>query len=192
LGQWVFREACRQAKVWRDTGLPRLRMAVNVSARQFSQKRLVAELHEVINGTGMLPSDLHLEITESMMMENPARALSTLEAVADMGIDIAVDDFGTGHSSLSYLKDFPIHYLKVDRSFVMGLPDDQDALAIVRAIVAMAKNLKLKVIAEGVETAVQRDILADLGCDEAQGYYFSRPRRASEIARLLEADKPLP
>lgn len=192
LGQWVFGEACRQAGEWRESGLPRLRMAVNVSARQFSHRRLVAELHEVINSTGMLATDLHLEITESMMMENPARALSTLEAVAEMGIDIAVDDFGTGHSSLSYLKDFPIHYLKVDRSFVMGLPEDQDALAIVRAIVAMAKNLKLKVIAEGVETATQRDILADLGCDEAQGYYFSRPRRANEIARLLEADRPLP
>ncbi len=192
LGRWVFREACRQAVAWRDQGLPSLRMAVNVSARQFGQRHLITELSREIDSSGMLASDLHIEITESMMMENPDRARRTLEAVARMGVDIAVDDFGTGHSSLSYLKDFPIHYLKVDRSFVMGLPEDQDALAIVRAIVAMAKNLKLKVIAEGVETARQRDLLAEMGCDEAQGYFFSRPRRAADIAQLLKENRPLP
>ncbi|MDQ2068724.1 sensor domain-containing protein [Natronospira bacteriovora] len=192
LGQWVFSEACRQAAEWRSMGLPPLRVAVNVSARQFNRRRLVAELSEVIAKSGMVAADLHLEITESMMMENPKRALTTLREVAEMGIDIAVDDFGTGHSSLSYLKDFPIHFLKIDRSFVMGLPEDEDALAIVRAIVAMAHNLNLKVIAEGVETAAQRDLLAAIGCDEAQGYFFSRPRRADDVIKLLRNGKPLP
>jgi len=192
LGQWVFREACEQTARWRSEGLPPIRVAINVSARQFNRHGLIQEISKLIADNGLTARDLHMEITESMMMENPERARGILESVAAMGMDIAVDDFGTGHSSLSYLKDFPIHYLKIDRSFVMGLPEDQDALAIVKAIVAMARNLKLKVIAEGVETAAQRDLLAELGCDQAQGYFFSRPRRASELSRLLAANQALP
>ncbi|MCP1727338.1 diguanylate cyclase (GGDEF)-like protein/PAS domain S-box-containing protein [Natronospira proteinivora] len=192
LGHWVFREACEQTARWRMAGLPPVRVAINVSARQFNRRGLIQEIAKLIADNGLTPRDLHMEITESMMMENPERAQEVLRSVAEMGMDIAVDDFGTGHSSLSYLKDFPIHYLKIDRSFVMGLPEDQGALAIVKAILAMAHNLNLKVIAEGVETAAQRDILAELGCDEAQGYFFSRPRRASELTRLLEANQALP
>jgi EAL domain-containing protein (putative c-di-GMP-specific phosphodiesterase class I) len=184
IGEWVIDAACRQIREWIDQGLPPLRIAVNLSARQFSAS-LPKTVLDVIARHG-IPSDyLELEITESMLMHSADSVVAMMREFAEAGILMALDDFGTGYSSLSYLKRFPIDNLKIDQSFVRGIPDDQDDSAIARAIISMAKNLRLSVIAEGVETAEQLAFLREAGCDEIQGYYFSRPLPADEFAALL-------
>jgi diguanylate cyclase (GGDEF)-like protein/PAS domain S-box-containing protein len=184
IGEWVIDAACRQIREWIDQGLPPLRIAVNLSARQFSAS-LPKTVLDVIARHG-IPSDyLELEITESMLMHSADSVVAMMREFAEAGILMALDDFGTGYSSLSYLKRFPIDNLKIDQSFVRGIPDDQDDSAIARAIISMAKNLRLSVIAEGVETAEQLAFLREAGCDEIQGYYFSRPLAADEFAALL-------
>jgi diguanylate cyclase (GGDEF)-like protein len=185
IGEWVLRAACAQSQSWRKQGLPPLRLAVNLSARQFNHEHLLQDVEKVLNDTGLDPTGLELEITESMVMHDPERAVMLLNKLRAMGISISIDDFGIGYSSLGYLKRFPVDSLKIDRSFIMGLPLDNDDAAIAQAIIAMAHTLKLSVIAEGVETDEQLRFLRDHLCDEVQGYYFSKPVPKHEFASLV-------
>lgn len=170
IGEWVMRETCRQA-----AAVPGLKMAVNLSARQFHQKNLVAIIRQILEETGMPPSDLELEITESALIYEVESAIATMSELISLGISISLDDFGTGYSSLSYLKRFPIDTLKIDKSFIAEFTTDPGSKVIVNTIIAMAHSLELKVIAEGVETEEQLAMLYERGCDQAQGYLFSRP-----------------
>jgi len=189
IGAWVLRTACEQLVAWRAAGLPIATVAVNLSARQFHQQHLVQLVRQVLAETGCDAANLELEITESVVMADPAAATRTLEELSAMGIRLSIDDFGTGHSSLSYLKRFPIHALKIDRSFVRDLSTDADDAAIVRAVIALAHSMQLKVIAEGVETADQLHFLREHGCDQLQGFFYSPPVSAERIkARLEESD----
>ncbi len=175
LGAWVLREACRQAQAWRIAGLPEMRVSVNLSARQFRAPGLTQTILDVLAETGLEAHFLELEITESMMMHDPEGAIAVLEELENHGITFAVDDFGTGYSSLNYLKRFPIHKLKIDRSFVSNITTEQEDKAIVGAIINLSKSLGLQTIAEGVETAGQLAFLREQGCDEIQGYFYSKP-----------------
>jgi diguanylate cyclase (GGDEF)-like protein len=175
LGEWVLRTACRQAAEWKAAGLDTGRVAVNLSARQFRAKGLLGSIRDIIEDARVQPSMLELEITESVVMQDPDQAARLLSELREMGIALSLDDFGTGYSSLSYLKRFPFDHVKIDRSFVRNLPDDSEDCAITEAIIAMAHGLKLRVIAEGVEHAAQQEFLFRLGCDELQGYLISRP-----------------
>lgn len=190
LGQWVLDAACKQLRTWHDIGAQGLYMAVNLSARQFRDPKLLYIVEAIIAESGVNPERLELELTESAIMQQPEKASSTLRDLRNMGLRISVDDFGTGYSSLNYLKRFPIHTLKIDRSFICELPADRESAAIVSAIVTMSHALGLQVIAEGVETQAQLDWLRDLGCDLVQGYFFHRPESARTIASLLASDIP--
>jgi diguanylate cyclase (GGDEF)-like protein len=187
IGQWVLQSACRTHRAWSAAGLPHLRMAVNLSARQLLHVDLVKEIGGLLGRTGCDPGCLELEITESMVMQNPARAVELIHELKELGIAISIDDFGTGYSSLAYLKRFPIDSLKIDRSFIHDLPRDPGNMAITRAVIGMAHSLKLTVIAEGVETREQLDFLRGHECDEMQGFYFSKPVPAEDLAALLAA-----
>jgi diguanylate cyclase (GGDEF)-like protein/PAS domain S-box-containing protein len=186
IGEWVLKTACARNKSWHEQGLPPLRVAVNLSARQFAHEGLLQDVENILHETGLDPTLLELEITESLVMQNPARAVKRLNELKAMGIHLSIDDFGTGYSSLSNLKHFPIETLKIDRSFIRDLPADADDSAITLAILAMAHSLKLKVIAEGVETVEQLNFLRDHLCDEVQGYYFSKPLSELEFAALVK------
>jgi EAL domain-containing protein (putative c-di-GMP-specific phosphodiesterase class I)/GGDEF domain-containing protein len=175
IGRWVLREACRQNKEWQQSGLRPLRVAVNLSARQFRSANLLEEIDAALAETGLDIGSLELEVTESMVMEDPENVIKLLGAIHDRGIHIALDDFGTGHSSLAYLKRFPIDCVKIDRAFVKDTPENLDDVAIAKTIIAMAQALGLSTVAEGVETAEQLALLKNMGCDQIQGYYFSRP-----------------
>ena len=182
IGEWVLRTACEQNQRWQRQGLAPLRLAVNLSPRQFRQPDMVGMVARIVGETGQDPRLLDLEITEGALMENVEQAVETLLALKELGIRICIDDFGTGYSSLSYLKRFPLDLLKIDRSFIMGLPDDGDDAAIINAILAMARSLRLDVIAEGVETEQQKDYLLSQQCVGMQGYLFSRPLPGEELA----------
>ena len=182
IGRWVLHTACAQALAWQAEGSGPIRVAVNLSPRQFSDERLVIEIAHALAQTELPAHLLELEITESMMMENPERAAETLREIKEMGVHVSIDDFGTGYSSLARLKKFPIESVKIDRSFIRDIAVDPDDAAIVSAVIAMAHSLRLKVIAEGVETKEQVKFLRERGCDEIQGFYFSRPIPAVEIA----------
>lgn len=186
IGAWVLRQACTRAQAWRQQGRPPIRMAVNLSARQFLQQDLVTLVRSELEESRFDPACLDLEITESAIMEDVDGAVKALLALKELGVFISIDDFGTGYSSLGYLKRFPIDMLKVDRSFVMGLPDDQDDAAIVQAIVAMAQNLKLRVLAEGVETLEQRNFLQAHGCQYIQGFFYSKPLPEEEFLEFWQ------
>jgi EAL domain-containing protein (putative c-di-GMP-specific phosphodiesterase class I) len=186
LGEWVLRTACAQNRAWQLAGLPPIRVAVNLSAQQFKQPRLMDMIKQILRDTGLKPSALELEITETTVMNNVEVTKTILNELHEMGVSIALDDFGTGYSSLSYLKAFPFHTLKIDRSFVCDVTTDPNDKAIVAAIVAMAKVLNLKLVAEGVENQTQENLLRSLGCEEVQGYLFSRPVTASEATVLLQ------
>jgi len=185
LSKWVLREACEQGTAWRRQGLPPVRIAVNLSARQFIDDSLIEQTGKTLQETGMDPALLEFEITESMMMYNSDKTIEVLSAFRSMGIHIAIDDFGIGYSSLSHLKQFPIDIIKMDRSFVKDIPADQADAAIADAIIAMGKRLGIRVVAEGVETHAQLVFLRERGCDEIQGYYFSKPLPAGEFAHYL-------
>lgn len=187
IGEWVLKEACLQAKKWLDAGMPRRRMAVNLSARQLADKRFVELLASILDETKLDPSLLELEITESQVMRQGEGSVSRLNEIASMGIQLAVDDFGTGYSSLSYLKRLPISKLKIDQSFVRDITIDPNDTAIVVAIISMAKSLDLETIAEGIETAGQLTLLRAKGCRVGQGFYFSVPMSADDLAPLLAA-----
>jgi len=189
IGDWVLHEACRQMRAWQDAGFAAGTMAVNLSARQLRQMDLAAKVSLVLHDTGLTPTDLELEVTESSLMDNLATAATVLGDLERLGLRIAVDDFGTGYSSLSYLKTFPIHCLKIDRSFIRDIPDDEDDAAIVRTIIALAENLDLTVVAEGVETDAQLAYLRANRCDQAQGYLFSRPLPPDACLGLLRAGR---
>jgi diguanylate cyclase (GGDEF)-like protein/PAS domain S-box-containing protein len=186
VGAWILRTACAQLAAWDSEGLPRLGLAVNLSARQFGQPNLVAFIADTLRESGIEPRRLELELTESLVMEDNEANRSLLAAFAQLGVRVAIDDFGTGHSSLSYLKRFDIDTLKIDRSFVSELPHDAEDSAIATAIIAMGHSLKMKVVAEGVETTEQADFLFGLGCDEIQGYLLSRPLPAPQFVDWLQ------
>ena len=186
IGAWVFREACRQAQAWVDAGLPAMTMAINVSAMEFRNEHFLDGLLAILRQTGLAPRSLELELTESVLMKQVGSAASILQTLREIGVQIAVDDFGTGYSSLSYLSKFPIDALKIDQSFVHQLNASGDDAIIVTAVIGMARSLKLRVVAEGVETPEQLAFLRGHQCDEAQGYYFSRPVPPLQFARLLE------
>ncbi|HXA48549.1 MAG TPA: EAL domain-containing protein, partial [Burkholderiaceae bacterium] len=192
IGEWVLRTACAQHAAWEKAAIfPHIRMSVNLSARQFKQQDIVKMVARALQETGCDPTCLELEITESIVMENPEVAAATLQRLSDMGVYLSIDDFGTGYSSLTYLKRFPIHTLKIDRSFVRDITTDADDAAIAKAVIALAHSMKLKVIAEGVETAEQLEFLREQRCDEMQGYYLSRPLPANQLESLLRGFNPL-
>jgi diguanylate cyclase (GGDEF)-like protein len=184
IGAWVLREACTQARRWRDAGLD-VRVAVNLSARQFRNQGLARDIRKCLEATGAEASSIELELTESMVMQDPEQAVRTLNELNAMGLKLSIDDFGTGYSSLAYLKRFPIDSVKIDRSFVKGLPADAEDAAIVQSVMALARSLDLRVVAEGVETMEQREHLRAAGCDEMQGYLASKPLPAPEAAAFL-------
>lgn len=189
IGEWVLRTACMQTKKWLDAGMPPLRVAVNLSARQFKDGALIATIENVLRETGLSSSCLEVELTEGLAMEDVKKTVITLNALSEMGVSIAIDDFGTGYSSLAYLQRFPIDFLKIDQSFVRDIGTSADSAAIIRTIIAMAHNLQLKVVGEGVETEQQFDFLAEYECEEVQGYYFSRPLSAEEFSVFLNIGK---
>ncbi|MFW5824969.1 MAG: EAL and GGDEF domain-containing protein [Marinobacter sp.] len=186
IGRWVLKSACKQNVAWQRQGLPPIKMAVNLSARQFSDPDLINDIHGALSESGMDPTLLELELTESMVMLNPARTIEILTEIKSIGVRTALDDFGVGYSSLAQIKGFPIDTLKVDRSFIRNLPESGQDRAITQAIINMARTLSLKVVAEGVETQAQEAFLRDISCDESQGFYFSRPASPDDFARLLK------
>ncbi len=186
IGEWVLRTACAQAAAWQRSGLPALRMGINVSARQFHNPALESLVAQALIEHGLAPEQLELEITESLSMKDPEESIRILASFKALGIGIAIDDFGTGYSNLAYLRRFPVRRIKLDRSFVSELGSQSSSRAIVEAMVAMAHKLDLQVIAEGVETSEQRDQLLRYGCDELQGYWFSRPVDAATCEALLQ------
>jgi diguanylate cyclase (GGDEF)-like protein len=187
IGEWVLRTACRQAQLWRTAGLDPVTVSVNVSARQFEEKHLVERIAVALRDTGLPPSGLELEVTESLLMRDLNQAIERMRVLKEMGISLSIDDFGTGYSSLSALKSFPISTLKIDKSFVRDLATSEDDQAIALAVISLGHRLHLRVIAEGVETEEQREFLAANECDEMQGYLFSPPVPAERIAEMLLA-----
>ncbi|MFZ5351213.1 MAG: EAL domain-containing protein [Bacillota bacterium] len=181
IDEWVLRTACNQLKSWINKGHKSLRLAVNLSAWQFKEQHLAEIVASVLEETGIAPNDLELEITETAAMENLNFTVNTLGKLMSMGVNISIDDFGTGYSSLNYLKHFPINFLKIDKTFVADILEDKNTCAIVKAIIEVAHTLNLKVIAEGVETQEQLSLLQELGCDEIQGFYISKPLTVEEI-----------
>jgi diguanylate cyclase (GGDEF)-like protein/PAS domain S-box-containing protein len=192
VGEWVVRSACRQIAQWHRTGLPPLPVAVNISAKQFNQRNLADIIESALRENAVDGRHLEIELTESTAMQNAEDAIVTLGKLKALGVRIAIDDFGTGHSSLSYLKRLPIDVLKIDRSFVTGLPSSEDDASITKAIITMAHSLGLKVVAEGVETEEQLAFLAENGCDEVQGYLLSRPLAADDLAGMMRAYSVMP
>jgi diguanylate cyclase (GGDEF)-like protein/PAS domain S-box-containing protein len=185
IGGWVLHTACEQARAWQDQGVPYQRIAVNLSARQFSQDNLLQVVREALHRVGLDAGRLELEITEGMVIRNPERAVKALVQLRELGVRVTLDDFGTGYSSLGYLMRCPVDAIKLDRSFVLKLPADAESATIARAVIAMAHSMRLHVIAEGVETREQWEFLRDLGCDEMQGNYFSEPVIAGLVPGFL-------
>ena len=189
VGHWVLRTACRQLRDWQREGRKQLRIAVNVSARQLAEPDFVQGVAEVLADTGLAPHCLELELTESAVMNDVAHAMAVMHALKKLGVKLAIDDFGTGYSSLAHLKRFEIDVLKIDQTFVRDLTVDPDDAAIVTTIIALAGNLGLEVISEGVETQEQLDFLRRHGCRQMQGYLFGRPLPAAGFLALLEQDE---
>ena len=186
IGRWVLREACLQARTWRQAGLPPITVAINTSALEFSAKDFLENIRATLRDTCLEPRYLELELTESVLMRDAEFTDSVLHALADLGVKLAIDDFGTGYSSLSYLRQFPINTLKIDQSFVNRMTSNPDHAAIVSAVISMGKSLKLRVSAAGVETPEQHAFLLAQHCDEGQGYYFGHPTAAETFATLLQ------
>lgn len=185
IGDWVLRAACAQARAWQEAGLPPIRIAVNLSLRQFRQKGLVQSVARVLRETPLDPSLLELEVTESKILEDPVSGFATLHRLKDLGLSISIDDFGTGHSSLAYLKQIPADTLKIDRSFVQDITDRAQEAAITEAIIALGRSLRIRVVAEGVETEEQLEFLLAHRCSDMQGFLFGRPVAPEECGRLL-------
>jgi diguanylate cyclase (GGDEF)-like protein len=184
IGAWVLREACRQAKAWMDAGLQPITMSVNVSATQFRSEDFMDNLSAILDETGLRSEYLNLEVTESVLMERAKPGVPIFETIRDRGMLVSVDDFGMGYSSLSYLQKYPLDVLKIDQSFVRQISADPSETSIVSAIISIGKSLKLRVVAEGVESAQDLAFLKTQSCDEAQGFYFSRPVPADQFAKL--------
>jgi EAL domain-containing protein (putative c-di-GMP-specific phosphodiesterase class I) len=183
IGQWVLWEACHQARSWRDARLPSMRIAINVSPVELRAKHFAQRVGAILAETGLAPCDLELELTESVLMQDSRSTATVLHALKDMGVRLALDDFGTGYASLSFLKRFPIDTLKIDQSFVHDITTDANDAGIVSGVIGMGKSLRMRVIAEGVETAEQLAFLRQRGCPEGQGYYFGHPTNAGEFDR---------
>ncbi|WP_219116493.1 bifunctional diguanylate cyclase/phosphodiesterase [Janthinobacterium sp. UMAB-56] len=192
IGDWVLHTACAQARAWQQAGHGPLRLAVNLSARQFKQRNLLQAVAQALADTGLEAAHLELELTESMVMHNVEQATAIMSKLKALGVQLSIDDFGTGYSSLAYLRHFPIDVLKIDKTFVSDITHSDDDAAIVRAIISLAHSLRLKVIAEGVETLQQLAFLRQHGCDQMQGYLFSRPLTAAAFEELLLQRKMLP
>lgn len=192
IGEWVLRSACAQASAWRQAGFAQLTISVNISCRQFIQDNLTASIRCILRESALEPSCLELEITESLIMINPEKAVRLLNELKEMGISIAIDDFGTGYSSLSLLKRLPADILKVDKSFIAGIPGNTSDQTLVTTIINMGHNLGLGLVAEGVENEAQLHFLEERGCREVQGYFFSKPLPAESLQRLLESVDCLP
>jgi EAL domain-containing protein (putative c-di-GMP-specific phosphodiesterase class I) len=190
IGEWVLKASCRQLRSWLNQGFRPLRVAVNLSGRQLENESLVEKVAEILNETDLPASALELEITESMLMDSDKGVLPILKQLNKIGVILAIDDFGTGYSSLGKLKRFPIDVLKIDRSFVNDIATNREDLAIITGIIALAKSLDLKVVAEGVEDAEQEQILKDLHCDIMQGFYFSKPIPAAVFEQQYLRQKP--
>jgi EAL domain-containing protein (putative c-di-GMP-specific phosphodiesterase class I) len=186
IGEWVLRTACNQAKDWQRATRRGVRMAVNLSAKQFKDENLSQIVVSALSDTGLDPRLLELELTEGTLMDDAKATLVTLEQLRGIGVYLSIDDFGTGYSSMNYLKRFDVRALKIDRSFICGLPQDSENAAITRAIIAMAHGLKMVVVAEGVETGEQLVLLQQFGCDLVQGYYLGHPAAADIITQMLE------
>jgi EAL domain-containing protein (putative c-di-GMP-specific phosphodiesterase class I) len=192
IGEWVLRTACSQARKWQEEGFPKVTVAVNVSAIQFRQEGFCRLIRKVLDETGLAPQYLELELTESLLLANADLMLSVVQKLKAMGLTLAIDDFGTGYSSFGYLRQFQASKLKIDRSFIRDVAVNPDDAAITAAIISMAKSLKLRVIAEGVETEEQMTFLRAHKCDEIQGYYFSKPLAVDKVADKLRGDIPEP
>jgi len=190
IGNWVLREACKQARTWVDAGLPLTTMAVNISAMEFRGDHFLEGIFAILEETGLEPRSLELELTESVLMKHAESTQTVLKTLRARGVQVAVDDFGTGYSSLSYLRKFQIDALKIDQSFVHQVTTTPDDTAIVSAIISMGRSLNLRVVAEGVETQEELAFLQAHHCDEAQGYYFSRPVPPDQFAKLLKSGVP--
>jgi EAL domain-containing protein (putative c-di-GMP-specific phosphodiesterase class I) len=186
IGAWVLREACMQAKAWADAGLPKIAMSVNVSALQFRSEDFLKSVTAILDETGLALESLNIEVTESVLMERARLGAPILQSLRKRGVQVAVDDFGTGYSSLSSLRKLEVDTLKIDQSFVRGITTTPDDTTIVSAIISMGRSLNLRVIAEGVESAEDLAFLKSQNCDEAQGFYFSRPVAAAQFAQLHE------
>ena len=191
IGEWVLREACRQSASWRNQGSADVPIAVNLSAAQLSRPDLYEVVRRTIAESGIAPQSLELEITESMIMDQTPVAMENLLKLSDLGVRLAIDDFGTGYSSLAYLRRYPVDRLKIDRSFIRRIAEDEDTAAIAKAIVSLGKTLNLDITAEGVESEGQFAMLHELGCDEVQGYLFSRPLPSGEFAEWYERHSAL-
>ena len=191
VGEWVIAEACRQVAEWRAAGLAAPPVAVNLSARQFQEEGLLANVRHIVAETQVDAAAIQFEITESLLMKDPERAAGTLRQLREAGFMLSVDDFGTGYSSLAYLKRFPLDALKIDRAFVREVDANADDAAIALAIIGMAHSMKLKVIAEGVESVSQLNFLRERGCDQMQGFYFSRPLPAADSTQALAENRRL-
>jgi EAL domain-containing protein (putative c-di-GMP-specific phosphodiesterase class I) len=181
----VVKEACRQARVWCDAGLAPMRVSVNLSPSQFRGSGLIHSIRRALDDAGLEPQYLEVELTESAVMSDPEESIAILEQLSAMGVLVSVDDFGTGYSSMSYLRRLPIDKLKIDRVFINEIVSRPEDASIVRAIVSLAHSLRLKVVAEGVETPAQLDFLKAVGCDEYQGFHFSRAVPAREFERVV-------
>jgi len=187
IGDWVLHEACRQNKAWQDAGLPAMNVCVNVSARQFRDAQLIRNVVSALGASGLAAKYLELELTESLIMQDVEQAVATMKALQGLGVQLSIDDFGIGYSSLSALKTFPVSRLKIDKSFIDDLADNEDDRAVASAVISLGKKLNLRVIAEGVETDEQLAFLRENHCDEMQGYRFSKPVGAKELEALLAA-----
>jgi diguanylate cyclase (GGDEF)-like protein/PAS domain S-box-containing protein len=185
LGEWILHSACTQNRLWQDLGIKPIRVSVNCSVRQFHNRDMASRVEQILLETGLLPQHLELEITESAMMMNEVHTLASLQRLQEIGVPISIDDFGTGYSSLSNLKQFPVQKIKIDSSFIEGIPHDRGDMAITRAIVAMAHSMQLEVIAEGVETPEQLAFLQELQCDAVQGFLLSQPLPSDAMTQCL-------
>jgi EAL domain-containing protein (putative c-di-GMP-specific phosphodiesterase class I) len=187
LGEWVLHEACRQMRAWHQAGMPVMPIAINLSAQHFNQKSLLQDVVHTLEAYDLPAHGLELELTETSVLQDALASIATMERLKSAGVLLALDDFGTGYSSLSQLKGLPLDSLKVDQSFVRGLPGDRDDLAICTAVIAMGHALGMKVIAEGVETPEQLAVLRGLACDQAQGYLFAKPMPADALFQFVLA-----
>jgi EAL domain-containing protein (putative c-di-GMP-specific phosphodiesterase class I) len=187
IGEWVIKTACKQIKTWHNSGLPKIRVAVNVATAQFQQENFVGMVKQILEETDLSPQYLEIEVTENVMLANTS-LVEVINQLKALGVQIVLDDFGTGNSSLNYLRKVPVDRLKIDRSFVQGISDEEknDAV-IVQAIISMAHSLNLNVVAEGIETERQFNFLKDQNCEDVQGFYVSKPLPATELESFLQA-----
>lgn len=192
IGEWVLDEACRQTRQWHGAGLPKVQMAVNLAAQQFRQANLLDQISASLRHHGLAPDYLLLEVTESSLILNVEQVIATLGRMKSFGLSVAIDDFGIGYSSLSYLQQFPIDKIKIDQSFVRGMMESSGDSAIVQSVIAIAESMEMKTLAEGVETSDQLNCLRDLGCNEVQGFFYSKPVPAAEAERFLRAEMSPP